>query len=104
MGVNVRAIPPGLGFIHMKTNKHTSGPWHYAPGELIYGPNGESVASCRFVTNFKETNVANMRLVAAAPELLQVAEDFILLADLHDWEGAAIDNARDVIAKAKGAA
>ncbi len=45
-----------------------------------------------------------MRLVAAAPELLQVAEDFILLADLHDWEGAAIDNARDVIAKAKGAA
>ncbi|NBW15203.1 MAG: hypothetical protein EBR82_45140 [Caulobacteraceae bacterium] len=89
-----------------QTHTHTriSGPWHYAPGELIYGPDGESVASCRFVTNFKETNVSNMRLVAAAPELLQVAEDFILLADLHDWEGAAIDNARAVIAKAKGAA
>jgi len=87
-----------------QTHTRTSGPWHYAPGELIYGQDGESVASCRFVTNYKETNVANMRLVAAAPELLQVAEDFILLADLHDWEGAAIDNARAVIAKAKGAA
>jgi hypothetical protein len=51
-----------------------------------------------------EETEANARLIAAAPELLQVAEDFILLADLHDWEGAAIDNARAVIAKAKGAA
>lgn len=46
--------------------KHTPTPWHYAPGELIYGPKGESVASCRFVTNFKAENVENMRLIVRA--------------------------------------
>ena len=45
---------------------HTLTPWHYAPGELIYGPNGESVASCRFVTNFKDENIENMRFIVRA--------------------------------------
>ena len=87
---------------HTHTHTHTPGPWRYAPGEIVYGPSGESVASCRFVTNFKDTNVANMRLVAAAPDLLQVAKDFLLLAQLHDWEGAAIDFAKTTLAKAEG--
>ena len=86
------------------THTHTPGPWHYAPGELVYGPSGETVASCRFVTNFKDTNVSNMRLVASAPDLLQVAKDFLLLAQLHDWEGAAIDFAKATLAKAEGRA
>ena len=89
---------------HTHTHTHTPGPWRYAPGEIVYGPSGESVASCRFVTNFKDTNVANMRLVAAAPDLLQVAKDFLLLAQLHDWEGAAIDFAKTTLAKAEGRA
>ena len=89
---------------HTHTHTHTPGPWRYAPGEIVYGPSGESVASCRFVTNFKDTNVANMRLVAAAPDLLQVAKDFLLLAQLHDWEGAAIDFAKTTLAKAEGQA
>jgi len=47
---------------------------------------------------------ANARLIAASPDLLQVCKDFVLLADLHDWEGAAIDHARTVIKQATGAA
>jgi hypothetical protein len=58
----------------MKNQTHTPGPWHHAPGELIYGPLGESVASCRFVTNFKEENIANMRLISAAPDMLALLE------------------------------
>jgi hypothetical protein len=43
-----------------------------------------------------------VRLIAAAPDLLQVARDFLLLAALHDWEGAAIDFAKATLAKAEG--
>ena len=46
--------------------------------------------------------MSNMRLVASAPDLLQVAKDFLLLAQLHDWEGAAIDFAKATLAKAEG--
>jgi len=48
----------------------------------------------------KET--ANTRLIAAAPDLLQVTKDFLLLAALHDWEGAAIDFAKATLSKAEG--
>lgn len=44
---------------------------------------------------------ANARLIAAAPDLLQVAQDFLLLAALHDWEGAAIDFAKATVSKAE---
>ena len=98
----------------MQTNKHTSGPWK----SYLYGKDsqGRTIATvgandgnhriCEISPyNLEFADVAaNAHLIAAAPELLQVAEDFILLADLHDWEGAAIDNARAVIAKAKGVA
>ena len=49
-----------------------------------------------------EESDANARLIAAAPDLLQVARDFLLLAALHDWEGAAIDFAKATVAKAEG--
>jgi hypothetical protein len=34
--------------------------------------------------------------------LLQVTKDFLLLAALHDWEGAAIDFAKATLSKAEG--
>jgi hypothetical protein len=46
--------------------------------------------------------LANANLIAAAPDLLQVAQDFLLLAALHDWEGAAIDFAKATVSKAEG--
>ena len=92
----------------MSTQKHTDGPWHYAPGELVYGPLGETVASCRFVTNFKDTNVANMRLIAAAPDLLSVALALVEFADgnnrinLTGKLAEAVGLARAALAKAEG--
>lgn len=84
----------------MKTHTHTPGPWHYAPGELVYGPLGETVASCRFVTNFKDTNVANMRLVAAAPELLAALQlVYANAGESPEWIRARIGS---VISKAEG--
>jgi hypothetical protein len=41
-------------------------------------------------------------ILNAAPDLLQVTKDFLLLAALHDWEGAAIDFAKATLAKAEG--
>jgi hypothetical protein len=46
---------------------------------------------------------ANAHLIAAAPDLLQVAKDYVLLCQLHDMEGAVLDAARAAIAKAGGA-
>lgn len=47
---------------------------------------------------------AAARLIAAAPDLLQVAEDYVLLCQLHGLEGAVLDSALSAIAKAKGEA
>ena len=88
----------------MKTHTHTPGPWRYAPGEIVYGPSGESVASCRFVTNFKDTNVANMRLVAAAPDLLAALKAMMNRygdKSEHPFCDASI-SARAAIVKAEG--
>ena len=61
-----------------KTNemaKHTPGPWHIGARQpnsdkFIYGKAGEEVANCDRLTNFPEVNLANARLIASAPELL----------------------------------
>lgn len=50
----------------------------------------------------KTEAMANAQLIAAAPDLLQVTKDFLLLAALHDWEGAAIDFAKATLSKAEG--
>jgi len=44
------------------------------------------------------------RLISAAPDLLQVAKDYVLLCQLHGLEGAVLDSALSAIAKAKGEA
>lgn len=45
---------------------------------------------------------ANARLIAAAPDLLQVARDYVLLCQLHDIEGAVLDSALAAIARVEG--
>lgn len=76
---------------------HTEGPW-IVDGNAIrdLSPFNECIA----LVQSKNQN-GNARLIAAAPELLQAVKDALLLARLHDLEGAAIDNYRHVIAKAE---
>ena len=62
------------------------------------------VAEIRASFGPDDEKMANARLIAAAPDLLQVARDFVLLSQLHDWEGAAIDFAKATLAKAEGRA
>ena len=45
---------------------------------------------------------ANAHLISAAPDLLQVARDYVLLCQLHGMEGAVLDSALSAIAKAEG--
>ena len=55
---------------------HTPGPWRVGCFDIVLGPNNETVADCER-TPFKERpapptleDMANARLIAAAPELL----------------------------------
>jgi hypothetical protein len=89
----------------MSAQKHTPGPWiatncgsHIQVHRQGWPRDAWSVCSFGFQANDK----ANAQLIASAPDLLQVARDFLLLAALHDWEGAAIDFAKATLAKAEG--
>jgi hypothetical protein len=65
---------------------------------------------CRFPTgtgqffDMGRENLANAHLISAAPDLLQVVADYVLLCDLHDYVGAVPDAAREALRKAKGEA
>jgi hypothetical protein len=88
--------------------KHTAGPWHVGmkPGPIIYGPNGEQVADLRgerktTVIELDEA-VANTKLIAAAPELLETLQDLVKAWDYKMGAKAVqlrIDLARAAIAK-----
>jgi len=61
--------------------KHTPGPWRIGvrqsnSDKFIYGANGGEVANCDRLINFADENLANARLIAAAPDLL----DLLILA------------------------
>jgi hypothetical protein len=91
--------------------QHTPGPWAIESPDISGAPFRVRKAEnhpqgdltiCHVNPYLAYESEANARLIAAAPDLLQAVEDFLLLATLHDWEGAAIDNAREALRKAKG--
>ena len=60
--------------------EHTPGPWHIGmkPGPMVYGPSGEQVVGLQDVAMLtKGERDANARLIAASPDLLVAAQDFI---------------------------
>ncbi len=96
---------------HGRPVGHTPGPWvisehHGSLSQYMIGP--DKCAHVGTVTmgdryGGRPHAEADARLVAAAPELLEVARDYVLLSELHDWEGHVLDTARAAIAKAEGA-
>jgi hypothetical protein len=84
--------------------QHTPGPWSVSPYNNITSKNGTIAKIEQMPGNDEAERKANARLVAAAPELLQVAKHYVLLCRLHDWEGAVLDSAIAAIAKAEGRA
>jgi len=59
-------------------SKHTPGPWAVGPDlEVFYAPNGAPITRPLRLTSMDgrtEEDVANAKLIAAAPELLNVLE------------------------------
>ena len=101
----------------MTKHTHTSGPWivqtwnyqdrHRRNIPVIVT---KSDAICELYNlldweNDREPErLANARLIAAAPDLLQIAKDYVSLCQWHDIKGAALDLALASIAKAEGRA
>lgn len=84
----------------MENQQQAPGPWE-ADGQRIYGADGSLVATVAYCRDH-ETEVANTSLIAAAPELLEVAHG-ILAADMLQYLPAEyIAKARAAIAKATG--
>ena len=93
------------------STKHTPGPWE-AVGNLVRSPmvqpqglsKGVQIAECRdaYFLSHTEESRANARLIAAAPELLEVAQ-MILAEDLLDFlPEEYASKVRAAVAKATG--
>lgn len=91
-------------------SKHTAGPWHIGirqpvSDKFVFGPNGEEVANCDRLTNFPDENLANARLIASAPELLEALKrlkEYFSYGDLNTTGKQLIENAEQAIRKAEG--
>ena len=82
----------------MNNTLHTPAPWKHDPiwGLIKHGKTQ--------ICALHSGNLANARLIASAPDLLQVVADYVLLCELHDYVGAVPDAARAALHKAKGEA
>ncbi len=72
--------------------------WQISFGKIV----DQNKKTICFLPERKNNDTAN--LIATAPDLLQVVEDYVLLCDLHDYVGAVPDAARAALRKAKGEA
>jgi hypothetical protein len=94
----------------MKNTQYTPAPWKIgvrqpSSDKFIYGPSGEEVADCDRLFNTPQENLANARLIAAAPELLealQAAE--IAIESYSGGESSDLETIRAAISKATGEA
>lgn len=98
--------------------KHTPGPWEfghgYTPGAStfdLYGPGGREVIASAMYENMwlsaydADTNAANARLIASAPDLLEALQSLVAnLAEGDFISETRIDAARAAIARATGEA
>ena len=98
----------------MSAPTHTPGPWHIGvrqptSDKFIYGPQGSEVANCDRRTNFPAVELANARLIAAAPDLLSLLHRVLvyeqrLIASKTDGGIALVSDIRSTLAKAEGQA
>ena len=83
--------------------KHTAGPWRYSKAHndiISMAPGVKSDVVAEYVLG---VSLANARLIAAAPELLEALEELIAATQhLDQCHQATADKARAAIAKAKG--
>jgi hypothetical protein len=95
-----------------KETKHTPGPWEVMKNEptVIRGHNRDKPYSFSLAETmgYKENREANARLIAAAPDMLDILEqvsDMVIAGSYPDgpcMERYLMEDVRAVIAKAKG--
>jgi len=92
-------------------NKHTPGPWETDKVAVRSGgPNGRQICLCEITVRgrpYDETYdeaIANARLIAAAPDLLEALKEWVgyVPSSTDEIEQARIDRAIAAIAKAEG--
>ena len=101
---------------HGGTRSHTAGPWTVGPEDWLISqssgmgyrnfpvraPEGFDVAMV-YCDEDDDEQVANARLIAAAPDLLEACELLLIyLGDWNDMEDETCAAARRAIAKARG--
>ena len=79
-----------------------SGPGHY-DNPSIFGADGKEIVGCDEYMVFR--NPADIRLLVAAPDLLEALKDTLQLLEVYceDFEEGTRKQARAAIAKAEGA-
>ena len=89
----------------MNNTLHTPAPWKCDLVSLKIWANDGNTEIARTSSDVSiSEEEANARLISAAPDLLQIVADYVLLCDLHDYVGAVPDAAREALRKAKGEA
>jgi hypothetical protein len=78
--------------------KHTPGPWEHNDYQIIETKTEKVIANCTYGGR-NSNNSNDARLIAAAPELLQMLQEVVSKNLLN---GAMLKDARAVIAKATG--
>lgn len=85
---------------------HTPGPWQQNSGifYLIQGDDGEGVAEIRTTYRNKTEAKANARLVAVAPELLAMLQEWLQAGVINPKDDERAKRSFALIAKATGVA
>ena len=88
-----------------ETAKHTPGPWDIDSSRVHTSieADGLHVAMVSYGNVTMETHLANARLIAAAPELLEVCEEFVRKCECGEARSQrSYAQMKAAIAKAKG--
>lgn len=84
-------------------SKHTTGPWHYFESGSVKSKYGVIIKQ-GFDFNDKEMELANARLIAAAPDLLEALLDMVSAMESYGYpHSPEVSTARAAITKAIGA-
>ena len=92
-------------------SKHTPGPWYPVMRMVEVEGNAPDICTTnielfgqRHLHRSKQEQIANARLIAAAPDLLALLEELVAIEGPQPGTGAWADKVFAVLAKAKGAA
>lgn len=90
----------------MKQAKHSPGPWTLADGYIIADADGSDVAQWYASESTEEQDLANARLIAAAPDLMDACLAALsqLTEDRAEYLEQDIAQLRAAVAKATGGA